>query len=376
MDFTLSSEQQALRESLGRFLDRELDWDKRMKLLREGEAGFARIWSGLVELGCTGAGIDEDRGGYGGDPVDMALIAEELGRVLAPVPYAPFVMAVSLLTDARATDAAPLAELVSGARLAIPALLERDARGDLLEVRAVAEPVGSGFRLTGRKTLVEGARQADCVIVSATIENAAEEGPALFVVEADAAGVRRLDYRTIDNRPVSDIGLEGVQVDASARLLTDGRAAIDRAADAGAVMICAQAVGAMDAALWMTRDYLRMRRQFGVPLASFQALQHRMADMLIETELARSMLFQALAALESDDRDVRRMGVSAAKRRIGEAGVFVGAQAIQLHGGIGMTEEYAIGHYYKHLFAGARTLGDGDFHLQRFIRARDGLVNS
>lgn len=370
MDFSPSSEQQALKDSLRRLLDRDLDFEARRILVRADEGAFRDLWTKLADLGCLGAGLGEDLGGFGGDASDMAMIAQELGRTLAPLPYTAHVMGLALLSRAPSPDPEFLARIAAGERCVMPALLEPGARGDLSQVATMAVRQGDHFEISGMKSQVEGVGLADDLLVSARVEP--DGAVALFLVDVATAGISKTPYRTVANTRVSEIEFHRVTVPASACLDPDASALIATAEDFGIVMTCAQSLGAMDAALWLTRDYLRNRKQFGQPLASFQALQHRMADMLIETELARSMLFQALAALDASDPTVRRRGVSAAKVQNAEAGMFVGGQAIQLHGAIGMTEEYVLAHLYKLLFANARQFGGPDLHLERFIAAGDG----
>jgi alkylation response protein AidB-like acyl-CoA dehydrogenase len=369
MDFSPSPEQQALKDSLRRLLDRDLDFEARRTLVRADEGAFRELWAKLAELGCLGAGLGEDLGGFGGDASDMAMIAQELGRTLAPLPYTAHVMGLALLSRAPSADPEILAGMTVGERCVMPALLEPGARGDLGQVATMAVRQGDHFEISGIKAQVEGVELADHFLVSARVTP--DEGVALFLVDVRVAGISNTPYRTVANMRVSDIGFHRVSVPAAACVSPDASALIASAEDIGIVMTCAQSLGAMDAALWLTRDYLRARKQFGQPLAAFQALQHRMADMLIETELARSMLFQALAALEASDPATRRRGVSAAKVQNAEAGMFVGGQAIQLHGAIGMTEEYVLAHLYKLLFANARQFGGPDLHLERFIAAGD-----
>ena len=253
-------------------------------------------------------------------------------------------------------------------------LAGRLPEGDLLiNVADIEPPFGVDERQAGRnqrrRLLQHIGEDADHLLVTARAEGSerAEGGVTLLFVPKDAPGLRRQDYRLIDRRPVSDIWLDDVLVGADAVLSAPGDAlpAVMTGLDHAVVALCADSVGAMDAALWMTRDYLRTRHQFGQPLANFQALQHRMADMLIETELARSMVYQGLHALTCEP-DKRAKGASAAKVAVAKAGLFVGQQAIQLHGGMGMTEEYAVGHYYKRLFVNASLFGNIDFHAQRF----------
>jgi alkylation response protein AidB-like acyl-CoA dehydrogenase len=244
----------------------------------------------------------------------------------------------------------------------VPALQEASGRGDW----GIVETQARGSKLNGSKSLVEGAASADHYLISA------QEGDTLgiYLVHAEAAGISRTDYRTLDNRRVADLAL--TEVDAT--LLASGpvaQAAIEQAIEHGLVALCGEALGAMDAALWATRDYLKVRKQFGTAIGNFQALQHRMADMLIEVEMSRSALYAALAAMSDTNADTRAAAVSAAKVQASTGGLFVAGQAIQLHGGIGVTEELNISHYYRRLFVIARQFGDADLHLARFAQARD-----
>lgn len=356
MDFTLTSEQEALRDSVRRFTEREYDFDKRKSVLRSPSGLDPQHWATFAELGWLGAGLSEEAGGFGGGAVENALIAEELGRALVTEPFVAHVVATHLLSDVRADL---VAEMVMGERRIVPALQEPDGRGDVKVVSTVV----AGGRLSGTKSLVEGGAVADLLIVSADT--------GLYLVDPAGPGVARHDYRTLDNRRVSDFTFDGAPAEL---VVEDAGERIDNAVDQGLVTLCGEALGAMDAALWMTRDYLRTRKQFGVAIGSFQALQHRMADMLIEVELTRSALFLAIGAADSMTGDARTLAVSAAKAQVATAAALVGGQAIQLHGGIGVTEELIISHYYRRLYVIARQFGDGDLHVGRFAGAVDRLA--
>lgn len=364
MDFNLTTEQQALRDSVRRFIKRDYTFDKRRAIMDSADGISADVWAAMAELGWLGAGLSEEAGGFGGSAVENALIAEELGRGLVVEPFVPAILAAQLLAALPDFDGrGELIEgLVMGTHKIVLAHGEADARGDPRRVETSAVRDGDDWILTGTKSMVVGAPSADRLMVSARTEN----GISLFLVEPDAQGLSSKVYRLVDNSRVADLAL----VKVPARLVGgEGGAlpAIEAAIDHATVVLCAEAVGAMEAALFMTRDYLKTRQQFGQTLNNFQALQHRMADMLVETELARSMVLQGLAALAQGDADARREGVSAAKAMINEAGLFVTRQSIQLHGGIGMTEEYAVGHYYRRMFVIAQMFGNTDTHLVRFI---------
>lgn len=364
MDFTLTTEQEALSDSVRRFVEREYGFDKRRAIM-DSESGISdRLWATMADLGWFGAGLPEAAGGFGGGAVENALIAEGLGRGLVVEPF--IANAVLTLQTLAALGDFPgrddlVGGLISGDHKVVLAHNEADARGDPRVVATTARRDADGWRITGTKSLVLGAPSADHLLVSADTGN----GLSLLLVARDAPGLSSNVYRLLDNSRVADLVLTDVP---GTLIGSTGAAleAIESGIDHAIVAVCAEAVGAMDTALWMTRDYLKTRQQFGVTINNFQALQHRMADMLIELELARSMVFQGLSALGSGDPDLRRAGVSAAKAMIGEAGLFVGRQSIQLHGGIGMTEEYAIGHYYRRLFVIAHLFGNCDAHLERY----------
>ncbi|MGE0742396.1 MAG: acyl-CoA dehydrogenase family protein [Hyphomonadaceae bacterium] len=373
MDFTYSDEQQSLQDSVKRFCEREYPFEKRQASLKTAD-GFDRAhWAAFADLGWLGAGLSEEAGGFGGGPIENAIILEQLARGLS---VAPFLSSAVIATQAVARLATSgqreelLAPLIAGESIAALAHGETAQHAFAPALGTKATVSKGGYRLNGRKTFVLGGQAADVLLVSA----AHGAGVSLFAVPSGANGVERVSYHAVDGRRVSDVMLKDVEVGADALIGSEGGAqdAIDFALDYGVVGLCAEAVGAMDAALWITRDYLKTRKQFGVTLNTFQALQHRMADMLVETELARSMLYRGIAALSLENPRARQRGVSAAKAQIGEAGFFVGTQAIQLHGGIGVTEEYVVGHYFKRLALVRGLFGSTDQHLTRFAECAEG----
>lgn len=364
MQFQLTPEQSALKDSVARFVQRDYGFEHRTAILRSAE-GFSRAhWSTFAELGWLGAGLSEDKGGYGGGPVENALILEELARglVLEPV-LACAVGALQLLAALPASAAveALIAEIVGGETIAVLAHNERGAP------TTSAVRSADGWRLSGTKRFVLSGDAADLFLITATM---ADGRLGVFSAPRDAPRLHTTAYRAVDGRRACDLAFVDLDLPAEAQLCggDDATPAVELALDHLTVGLCAEALGAMDAALWLTRDYLKTRKQFGVTLNTFQALQHRMADMLVETELARSMLLYAVAALSESDALKRAKAVSAAKAQIGEAGYFVCADAVQLHGGIGVTEEYAVGHYYKRQVLVRNLLGHTDEHLARFAR--------
>ena len=348
MDFALSGEQTALVDSVARFVQREYVFEARGEIIRSAQGFSTAHWAAFAELGWLGAGLSEAQGGFGGSVIDYALIAEQLGKGLVVEPFVPVVQALVALAGAPDFE---------GRAALIESMIMGETRIVVVEgdVHVGGDVHGEGDTLTGAARLVVGGPSADAYLVAA--------GAALYLVPHDAEGLTRHDYRLLDNTRASDLMFSAVKADKLSDNATSARA---NARDHALILLCAEAVGAMETALWITRDYLKTRQQFGRAIGEFQGLQFRMADMLVECELARSMLYQGLAAIGAPDQSQR---VAAAKAMISEAGLFVGQQAIQLHGGIGMTEECNIGHYYKKLFVIAHLFGAPDAHIARFAAA-------
>jgi len=357
VNFDLSDEQKMLRDSLVGFLRREYEFDSR----RASGAGWQPdLWSRLAgELGLFGAALSSAEGGFGGGAVETMLIAEEFGRALVTEPYVEsVVIATAALRGAPEADDVR-ARIVAGTAIVAPALYEADGRFNAAHIETRAD----AGRLSGAKTMVAAAPIATHLLVSAR----EADGISLFLVATDDAGVSRRDYRLIDGRPAADIMLDGAS---GIRIGRAGEAQprIERAIDEGIAAICAEAVGVIDAMLAQTVAYTRQREQFGVPIGSFQALQHRMADMAALLERARSMAVMATLALDQPSAE-RRRAVSAAKVFISDALLAVGEGAIQLHGGIGTTEEIAVSHYFKRAIAMQSQFGTAAFHLKRMGEA-------
>jgi pimeloyl-CoA dehydrogenase small subunit len=374
MDFELSEEQRLLQESVSRMLTGAYDAEKRKRYASEA-AGFSRArWQKYAELGLLGLPFPEKHGGIGGTTVETAIVMENFGRVLALEPYLATVILgggfVRLGSEAMQTAILP--KIASGETLLAFAHAERQARYDLSDVATAAREEGSHFILDGEKTLVLNGDRADQLVVSARFSGSRRDpsGIGLFLVDAAAKGVTRRGYPTIDGRRAADVSLSGARVPADAVIGGPGNAfaLIERVTDHAIAAVCAEAVGVMDALHESTVGYLKSRKQFGVPIGNFQVLQHRAADMLIALEQARSMAL--FAAMMADDADpaARRRALSAAKVQIGRSGRFIGQQAIQLHGGIGMTMEYSAGHYFKRLTAIDTMFGDADHHLALLAR--------
>jgi alkylation response protein AidB-like acyl-CoA dehydrogenase len=377
MDFNFKEEQLQLADALKRWVARDYTFEARRDIVASPSGVSDTAWATLAELGLTALPLPEAQGGFDGDAVDMFVVMQELGRGLVVEPYFATMFGAEFLRRGRAHDA--LLERVAAGELKLAcALGERQSRHDLRDVatRAARDTSdGGGWRLHGEKKVVLHGAQAGVLIVSARTAGAQrdEDGITLFAVPADAAGVVTRDVRMLDGQRAADVLLRDVKVGADAVIGTVGAgwAILEAAADYGAGLLCAEALGAMDALFGATLDYLKTRQQFGVPIGKFQALQHRMADMYVHLEQARSMALLAAARLADDvggdQAAERRRAVAAAKYRVGQAARFVGQQAIQLHGGMGVTDELPASHYFKRLSTIELTLGDCDHHLARFI---------
>lgn len=373
MDFNLSEEQQQLQDMLRRYVAKDYTFDKRRQIVAS-EVGYSpEAWKTFAEMGLLGVTFPEEFGGLGGNAFDTLVVMEAFGRGLVVEPYlATVVLCGGLIRDAgsQAQKEALLPAIAGGELLMAFAHYEVDSRYALSKVATTAEKRGDGYVLNGAKSVVLHGEQAGKLIVSARTSGGERDadGISLFLVDVDAAGVSRRGYRTQDEQRAAEIKLQNVQVGADALIGEEGKALplIERAIDLGIAALCAEAVGAMDAANEQTLEYLKTRKQFGQPIGKFQALQHRMVDMFMELEQARSMAILAASVVDSDDVAERERTLSAAKYIIGKGGRFVAEQGIQLHGGIGMTWEYAMPHFAKRLVMIDHQLGDVDFHLDRF----------
>lgn len=370
MDFTFTDEQQQFADALRRYLSEQYGFEARQAIVRSDTGMSDTQWQALAELGLTALPVPEAQGGLGGSAIDMLVVMQELGRALVVEPYwatAVGVEALRVAGSGAGEDDALLEAVAQGNKRLAVAFHEPNARYDLfaLDTRACAQD--GAYRLTGTKSVVQSGAQADVWIVPARLDDGTV---GLFVVERGAALAEVTDYRTIDGQRAATIRLNGTR----ARQLTGGArdaAALERIADYATVLLCAEAIGALDALNRATVEYTKTREQFGVPIARFQALQHRMVDMLIHAEQARSLTYLAAVRYASDDADTRRKAVSAAKARVGQAARFVGQQAVQLHGGMGVTNEVAAAHLFKRLAIIETTLGDTDHHLARFAALPD-----
>ena len=363
MDFNLSGEQELLRDGLGKFLATRYDLEKSRAAAKTGAGWQPDIWRAFAdELGILGAALPEDVGGIGGGPVELMVITEALGQSLVVEPFVDTVVVAGGLLRRAGGDAAGavLQKIVTGSAVVALAATEPSSGDRWEDVSTVAERDGGGWVLLGSKIVAMSAPLASHLLVTARTAG----GLSLFLVDADWSTIGAHHYRTIDDRRASDLVLDGVR---GTLLGEEGTAgpSLAQARDEGAVAVCAEAVGCMRKVLADTVDYCKQRQQFGQPIGSFQVLQHRMVDMYMELEQSVAAVYLAVLHLDSDPL-ARARAVSAAKATIGRAARFVGQQAVQLHGGMGMTEELAIGHYFKRLTAIQYEFGSTDHHVTRY----------
>ena len=375
MDFSLTDEQRLLKESVERLLADRYSFEARQRFMDEPTGWSRALWRSYAELGLLGLPFEDKHGGVGGGPVETMIVMEAFGQALALEPFfATVVLAGGLLRLGanEATRAAVIPEIARGDLLLAFAHAERQSRYDLADIATTARRDGADYILDGAKSLVIHGDCAGKLIVSARLAGTRRErdGLGLFVVDADAAGVSRRAYPTVDGLRAAEVTLSGVRVGPDQVLGEPGKAfpLIAQVVDAAVAALAAEAVGAMAAMHEMTVEYLKTRKQFGVPIGNFQVLQHRAAEMLIALEEARSMAFFATMMAEEPDPTERRKAIAAAKVQIGRSGRFVGQQAIQLHGGIGMTMEYKVGHYFKRITMIDAMFGDADHHLAELAR--------
>ncbi len=373
MDFRLNEEQQMLQDTVARLVRGEYSFEKRLEF-SETEAGFSvDFWKQLSELGLTAVPFSEELGGFGGGGVEVQSVMSELGRGLCLEPYLQSVIFGGGLIGQAGNDSQKenwLGGIASGELQAAVALQEPQSFYDLNNVETRAEKRDGGYELNGRKAVVIGGHCADVILVSARTSGGARDsgGISLFALKADTAGIERRVYPTIDGSKGCDLTLNNVQVSADALLGEEGKAAevIEYQAGRAIAALCAEAVGVMEVANELTLDYLKQRKQFGVPIGKFQVLQHRMVDMMSELEQARSMATLAASVADEEQSGERRRVLAASKNVIGRSGQFISEQGIQSHGGIGMTWEYNFAHYAKRLIMINHQLGDDDFHLERY----------
>ncbi len=373
MDFSLTEEQQLLKDSVERFLERNYPFELRRGLVAKRQAMSPQVWEGFASLGLLGVPFSDEYGGFGGGGIETMLVMEALGRRLVMEPYLSTVVLSGGLIDLGASQWQKqilLPRIVDGSLLLAFAHFEPGSRYALNHVATRATSDGNSWILTGEKTLVLQGPVAEKLIVSARTSGGEDDpaGITLFIVECEEENLGGQEYPLFDGSRALDVQLNGIRVGPESVIATLNGAMplIERVADRAIAALCAEAVGVMSRLHEMTVEYLKTRQQFGVPIGKFQALQHRAVDMLIQVEQARSMALLAAGRVDSGDAIERRRAVTAAKELIGRAGRFVGQQAVQLHGGMGMTDELAVGHYFKRLAAIDVLFGDSAWQRRQF----------
>jgi pimeloyl-CoA dehydrogenase small subunit len=372
MDFELSGEQRMLRDNVARLMKDRYAFEARKGYGASAHGWSEAMWREYAEMGLLGAPFAEDDGGFGGGAVETMIVMEEFGKALALEPYLQTVVLCGALIKHSATPERRgelIGKLAAGELRLAFAQAEKQSGYDLHDVALSARKDGGAFVLNGEKGLVGQGDSADMLIVSARLGGDRRDrgGLGLYLVDANAAGVARRGYPTQDGQRAAEIAFVNVRVEPE-DVLGDPEQALPvivRAVDETIAALSAEAVGAMSEALAMTVEYMKTRKQFGVTIGSFQALQHRAADMTVALEQARSMMYLATMMAGEEDAKERAKSISAAKVQIGRSARFIGQQAVQIHGGIGMTYEYKVGHLFKRLTMIDAAYGDADLHVRK-----------
>jgi alkylation response protein AidB-like acyl-CoA dehydrogenase len=377
VDFRYTEEQLALQDTLRRFISRDYDFSRRRALARSPLGYSAEAWDRFAQLGLLALPLPEEFGGLGGNAIDTMVVMEQIGQGLLLEPYlSTIVLCGGLIRDAASETVknAMLPRIAAGKLQVALAAYEAAGRYNLAHVACTAVKNGDGWSLSGRKSVVLDAPSADYFLVSARASGqvADAEGVSLFLIGRDSPGLTMFAYPTQSGGRAADLLLADVAVGGAAVIGTPERALgiIERAVDLSIAALCAEALGIVTALNQATLSYLKSRKQFGVAIGTFQALQHRMAEMYIAEEQARSMAIVAAVHAGDDDVAERRRAISGAKAYVGEAARFVGQQAVQLHGAMGVVDEFIVSHYFKRLTMIDMSMGDADFHLARFSDAQ------
>ena len=370
MDFDLNPEQQQLADAIARWAEKDYSFEKRKQIIRSDAGVSAADWQALAALGVSALPVPSAHDGFDGTAIDQMVVMQALGRALVIEPVFATALGVQFLKLAGGHGDV-LTRVAGGDLILACALGERQSRHELAHIETTARKVDDHYVIDGSKSAVLHGAQAGCLIVSARSAGAHSDtqGISLFIIPADSAGISIRDARGNDGIRIAAIDFKQVRVPATSLLGAEGGGwpLLEAASDHGIALLCAEALGVMEALTDATLDYLKTRQQFGVPIGKFQVLQHRMAEMFMQLEQARSMAMLAAVSVSSEDANERRRVISAAKVRVGEAMKYIGQQAVQLHGGMGVTNELPAAHYFKRLSTIELTLGDTDHHLARFI---------
>lgn len=372
MDFSLTEEQSMLQDSVAKFIDNDYDFEKRQAIAESDKGYSEEFWQMFADLGWTSVPFSEEDGGFGGGPLEIMLMMEQFGRGLVVEPYlANIVLAGGVLRRLATTGQKEqwLNSIIDGSKQTAFAFTEAQARYSLSDVLTTAKADGDNYVINGHKAVVMNGGRADFLIVAARTGGGQtdEDGISLFIVDADSAGISRAGYQTVDAHQGAEIRFENVQVPAANILgeVGKGYATIDAVIDEATLASCAEAVGIMQALLKRTVEYSKSRVQFGVPISSFQALQHRMVDMLMGCEQSKSLLLWA-TMVNCDSSAEAKKAISAIKYQIGTTGRKVGQEAVQIHGGMGVSWELDVAHYFKRLTAIEIMFGNADYQLDRY----------
>ena len=372
MDFTFNEEQSLIQDQVDQFVQKEYDWETR-QALSNSDLGFGEDnWKKFADLGWLGICVSEDSGGFGGSSIESMLIMEAFGKGLVVEPFLETVIMSGGLIDDHGSDeqkSSVLEPAIAGEMHLALAYAEPQSRFNLSDVVTEAKSDGDSFILNGYKSVVMNGPSADKIIISARTSGAQldESGISLFIVDANSDGLNKTNYKTVDGRRASDLTLENVSVSKSS-LIGDqdkGFAILDSAIDKAILAISAEAVGAMEVLYKTTVEYTKTREQFGTAIGKFQVLQHRMVDMFMEYEQCKSLLYMATMKHEEGAEDAKK-AISGLKYQVGKAGKFIGQQAVQLHGGMGVTDELNVGHYFKRLTTVGTIFGNTDYHLKKY----------
>lgn len=373
MDFSLTEEQTMLADSVSRFITNDYDFERRMKIAESDDNFSAEYWQTFAELGWTAVSFAEEDGGLGGGPIELMLMMEQFGRGLVVEPFlANIVLAGGVLQRAGSEEqkAGWLNGIIDGSLQAALACGEPQARFEIADIATTAVTDGDHFTLSGQKAFVLNGGNAELIIIPARTSGKQNDtsGITLFAVSADNEGLSRKSYKTVDAHAAAEITLDNVRVPATSIIgdVDAGHAILEAVVDEATLAVCAEAIGIMRTMHDKTVEYSKSRVQFGVPIGSFQALQHRMVDTLIACEQSQSLLLWT-ALLNTEGSPDARQAISALKYQIGIAGRLVGQEAVQIHGGMGVTWELDIAHYFKRLSAIGILFGNADFHLDRFV---------
>ena len=372
MDFTFNEEQTLIQDQVDQFIQKEYDWETRQSL-SNSELGFGdNNWQKFAELGWLGISTSEDNGGFGGSAIESMLIMEAFGKGLVVEPFLETIIMSGGLIDEHGSDqqkSSILEPAIAGQLHLALAYAEPQSRFNLSDVVTEAKSDGDNFILNGYKSVVMNGPSANKIIISARTSGTQleENGITLFIVDGDSQGLNKTNYKTVDGRRASDLTIENVSVskDDIIGQIDAGFDILDSSIDRAILAISAEAVGAMEVLYKSTVEYTKTREQFGTSIGKFQVLQHRMVDMFMEYEQCKSLLYMATMKHEEGSADAKK-AISGLKYQVGKAGRFIGQQAVQLHGGMGVTDELNVGHYFKRLTTDGTIFGNSDYHLKKY----------